>query len=445
MKAQPALLVLLLAAGCAHYAPAPLADDPAVLAAPVSAILEASASTVERPWLQPTPVDLSAPLTTQGVAALAVVNNPDLIALRARTDVADAQAFAAGLLPDPTFSIGADKVLSGPDTFLNIAGALGLDLNALRKRAVTREQARAQARQVRLDLAWAEWQTAGQARIQAVRIAGLSEIANLSRDSNAAAQAQLGRAARAAARGDLAGSDAESARIAAFDAADRLRIAERDLLGARQELAKLLGLLPDTPLALATLALPQEPPSAEHLFALARAGRTDLAALRAGYGVQEAALHKAVLDQFPTLNLTITGNRDSAGNFLLGPTVDFTLPLWNRNRGGIAVERATREALKSEYEARLFQTRAKISAAWAGIALARRQLADAEAGLPTLRRQAGVSDRAASRGDLSRTAAMASVQQLRDRLLVIAQARLAIQEQTIALELLSGEPTEGWK
>ncbi|MFX8453537.1 hypothetical protein ABTL48_21310, partial [Acinetobacter baumannii] len=81
-----------------------------------------------------TTINLAAPLTPQGVAALAVVNNPDLIALRSRAGVAEAQAFAAGLLPDPTFSFGADKVLSGPDTFLNIAGALGLDLNALRKR-----------------------------------------------------------------------------------------------------------------------------------------------------------------------------------------------------------------------------------------------------------------------------------------------------------------------
>ncbi|MFX8762610.1 TolC family protein, partial [Acinetobacter baumannii] len=83
------------------------------------------------------------------------------------------------------------------------------------------------------------------------------------------------------------------------------------------------------------------------LFAIARDSRTDLAALRAGYDAQEASVHKAVLDQFPTLNLSVTGNRDSAGNLLLGPTIDFTLPLWNRNRGGIAVERATRKALKS--------------------------------------------------------------------------------------------------
>jgi len=445
VRSRAALALLALTTGCAHYTPLPLSDHPTLLDQTVPAVLEARASAVERPWLHPNAVDLSAPLSPQGVAALAVVNNPDLIALRMRANVADAQAFAAGLLPDPTFSIGADKVLSGPDTFLNIAGALGLDINALRKRAVTRQQANAQAQKVRLDLAWAEWQTAGQARIQVVRIDGLARIVDLNRASASATQIQLARVTRASLRGDVTATEAESARLAAFDAADRLRTAERDLLTAKQELARLLGLPPDNVLALAPIAMPQEPPSAERLFALARESRTDLAALRAGYGAQEATVHKAVLDQFPTLNLTITGNRDSAGNSLLGPTVDFTLPLWNRNRGGIAVERATREALKAEYDARLFQTRAEIAAAWSGIGLARRQLADAEAGLTALRRQAEVSDRAARRGDLSHAAAMTAAQQLRDRQLVIAQASLAIQEQTIALELLSGEPIEGWK
>lgn len=445
MKTGLAWPLVLLAAGCAHYAPAPLNEHPAVLAEPVAGVLQTRASSIARPWLQPATVDLSAPLAPQGVAALAVVNNPDLIALRARADVTDAQAFAAGLLPDPTFSIGADKVLSGPDTFLNIASALGLDLNALRKRAVTRDQARAQAQQVRLDLAWAEWQTAGQARIQAVRIGGLCGIVDLSREADAAAQAQLARTVRAVARGDVPASDAETARIAAFEAADRYRTAERDLLTAKQELARLLGLPPDTPLALSPVALPPAPPPANRLFAIARDSRADLAALRAGYGAQEAAVHKAVLDQFPTLNLTVNANRDSAGNLLLGPTIDFTLPLWNRNRGGIAVERATREALKTEYEARLFQTRADIAAASAGIALARRQLAEAEGGLPMLKRQAEASGRASRRGDLSSAAAMTAAQQLRDRQLVIAQAHQAILEQTIALELLSGEPIEGWE
>ena len=387
MKTRLTLLLVVLATGCAHYVPLSLEENPAVLATPITAVLETRANAVERPWLKPTLIDLSAPLTPEGVAVLAVVNNPDLIALRARANVADAQAFAAGLLPDPTFSISAEKVLSGPDTFLNIAGAIGLDLNSLRKRAVTREQARDQAKQVRLDLAWAEWQTAGQARIQAVRIDGLTRIAELTGETNTAAQAQLARAARATSRGDVPASDAEAARVAAFDASDRLRTAEKDLLTAKQGLARLLGLPPETRLALAPVSLPDAPAPTEHLFAIARDSRTDLAALRAGYGAVEAAVHKAVLDQFPTLDLSVTGNRDSASNFLLGPSIGFTLPLWNRNRGGIAIERATREALKVEYEARLFQTRADISAAWAGIALARRQLIDAEGGIPALQRQ----------------------------------------------------------
>lgn len=444
MKANLILILPLGLAGCATYAPAPLGEYPALLATPVASVLEARASAIERPWLKPVNVDLAAPLSPEGIAAIAVVNNPELIALRARAGIADAQVFAAGLLPDPTFSIGADKVLSGPDTFLNLASSLGLDINALRKRAVTRQQVAAQARQVRLDLAWAEWQTAGQARIQAVRILGLSRIVTLAQASEAAGQIQLARNNAAALRGDIAASNAEAARIAAYDAADRLRIAEQDLLVAREELARLLGLPPQSRLALADKALPGVPPPAERLFTLAETKRSDLAALRAGYASQEASVRLAVLQQFPSLNLTITGNRDSAGNLLLGPAIDFTLPLWNRNRGGIAIERASRDALRAEYGARLFQARAEISAAWAGIALSRRQLGEAEAGLPSLERQAAASEAAARRGDIARAAADAAVQQLRDRQLAIAQLELAISEQTIALELLSGEPSEEW-
>lgn len=445
MKHVGPIALVLAMSGCAHYAPLPLGDSPKVLETPVASILEEHAGAIERPWLKPTKINLSAPLSPDAIAALAVINNPDLVALRTRSGIADAQVFAAGLLPDPAISLSADKVVSGPDTLANLASAIGLDLNALRTRAVTREQAREQARQVRLDLAWAEWQTAGQAKIQAVRIIGLGTIFELSRQSALAAQTQLARTAAAAARGDVPASDAETARIAAFDAKDRARTAALDLANAKLDLARLLGLPPGTNLELAPVALPGTPPSTERLFEIARANRTDLAALRAGYGAQEAAVHKAVLDQFPSLNLTLNVARDSTGNLQVGPAVDFTLPLWNRNRGGIAVERATRETLRAEYAARLFQTRADIAAANSGIALSRRQLDEAKAGLATLQELAAVSARAAAKGDLSQAAAITAEQQLRDRELIVAQADLAIREQTIALELLSGEPIEGWK
>jgi outer membrane protein TolC len=444
MKRALAAASFVVLASCAHYEPHPLTSEPPVLAEPVASVLEARANEINRPWLRPVDLDLTAPLTPDAIAALVVLNNPDLKAQRVRAGVADAQVFAAGLLPDPTISLGANKVITGPDPFLDLASAIGLDINALRVRGVTRQKAIANARQVRLDLAWAEWQTAGQARIQAARILGLQKVVDLAGPSHETAESLLQRIERAATRGDVSGDRLQSARVAALSVADTLRTAETSLAAARTELYTLLGLPPGTELRVAQIPLPAQPPATDTLFNLARQDRTDLRALQAGYQAQEATVHKAVLDQFPTLNLTINANRDSAGNFMAGPAVDFTLPLWNRNRGGIAVERATRAALKAEYDARLFETRAEIAAAEAGLAVAYRQLADSEAGLAQFQRYAEAAQRAAQQGDLSLETAQDAEQTLRDREIAITQSQEAIREQSIALELLTGTPREAW-
>ena len=439
-----AIPLALLLSGCATYTPHPLNDAGTVLTPPVPSVLEAKANAIQRPWLKPVTLDLSKPLTPDAIATIAVINNPDLKAQRVRAGVSDAQVFAAGLLPDPSVSLGANKVITGPDPFLDLASGLGLDINALRTRGVTRARAEADARQVRLDLAWAEWQTAGQARIQAARIEGLTKIVALAQKSQTVAQSLLTRIQRATARGDVADDRLQAARLSELNAAQTLRTAQGNLAAAREELDKLLGFPPGTRFALAPVSLPPAPPAVATLFAVARKDRTDLAALRAGYQSQEASVHKAVLDQFPNLTLTINANRDSAGNFMVGPAVDFTLPLWNRNRGGIAVARATRAALKAEYDARLFQTRADIGAAVAGIRVAMRQRADALKGLPEVRHYAQASRRAEAHGDLSLESALNAEQALRDRRMLIAQSDTDIVQQMIALELLTGAPRETW-
>jgi outer membrane protein TolC len=438
------LAIALLACGCATYHAQPLDGRPAVLAPPVAAVLERAAEAIDRPYLPPVQVDLAAPLSPDAIAALAVIGNPDLKALRLRAGVADAQAFMAGLLPDPTFSWGIDRILSGPDAFDNIAASLGLDLNALRTRTVSHERARAEARQVRLDLAWAEWQTAGRARIQAARVLGLERQLILLRASVEASRLLLQRSMRAAVRGDIDAGQVEAARLAAADLADRRRVAERDLNAARQELLRLIGFPPDAPIQLLPTELSEAPLDAATLFALARRERTDLQALQEGYAAQEAAVHKAVLDQFPTLDLTINATRDTGNNRLLGPAVGFTLPLWNRNRGGIAVERATRDALKAEYESRLFQARADIFAAVSGVEIAWAQRRQMLADLPELMRLSEASQAAAARGDVSLAAVLVAQQALRDTQQRLEQNDQDIREQTIALELLTGVPQGAW-
>src|SRR5882757_8951708 len=192
------ILVATLLAGCASYAPVPL--DRGIVSADM-AVLSRDAATIDRPFLKPTTIDLNAPLDDNAIAVLAVLGNPDLKAQRVKAGVSDAQAFAARLLPDPTFSMGVDHLLSGPDPLDALRSAIGLDLNALRTKKVVRAQTQAQARQVRLDLAWAEWQTAGQARIQAARIRGLELTAGAQKAASGAARRMLDRTLRAAARG----------------------------------------------------------------------------------------------------------------------------------------------------------------------------------------------------------------------------------------------------
>jgi outer membrane protein TolC len=298
--------------------------------------------------------------------------------------------------------------------------------------------------QVRLDLAWSEWQTAGAARLQAIRIMALEQALQLADATNDNARSLLDRTLRAAGRGDIAGDQVQAARLAAADAADKARTAQSDLNTARFELTRLLGLPPATALRLAPVTGDDVTLDSGKLFAIAQANRTDIKALEAGYASQEAVVHKAILDQFPSLGLTLTANRDTSGNMIVGPSVDFTLPLWNRNRGGIAIEKATREALKAEYDARLFQTRAEIAAAVAGIEIARRQRDAVRRDLPASERFAQASRAAAARGDLSLATAQTAEQALRDKRIALSQTEQAIAEQMIALELLTGTLREAW-
>lgn len=438
------LLAGSLLSGCQTYRAAPLSAPSDVLAPPDPAILSADAATIDRPFLTPQPIDLSQPLTPNALAVIAVLENPDLKAQRAKSGVTDAQAFAARLLPDPSFQANFDKILSGPDVFNAFGGQLALDIGQLRTARVTREAGEASKRQVRLDLAWAEWQTAGQARLQGVRVLALTDQLAIARTSAAAAEKLFQATQRATGRGDIAASDLDSRRQALLDMTDKLRVAERDLAAAKGDLNRMLGLPPETELRLAAPADPVVPPNSAALVAQAIGRRLDLQALRAGYGVAEADLHKAVLDQFPNLSLTVAGARDTADNYTVGPAVGFTLPLWNRNRGGIAIARATREQLRAEYDARLFQTRAEIDAAIGALVTMRRQQAELIAQMPALERFVASTERAAKRGDLAPATADTAAQALRDRRLTLRQLDQQIAEQTIALELLSGGPAEGW-
>jgi outer membrane protein TolC len=88
--------------------------------------------------------------------------------------------------------------------------------------------------------------------------------------------------------------------------------------------------------------------------------RPDLLALAAGYDAQDQRYRGAVLAQFPALNVGLSRARDSSNIYSKSVGITLSLPFLNRNRGNIAIEKATRQKLFDEYQQRLWSSRNEI-------------------------------------------------------------------------------------
>lgn len=445
VPAASAVLGVLAMSGCTLYHPQPLAaaDIDASLESPDRSQLSRSAAQLQHPLLPPVQLDFSRPLTGEEVGVIAVIANPDLRALRTQQGVADAQVFASGLMPDPQISAGFDKLLSplGAGFSNAYAGSVSLDvLGALATRPTERRAAKAAAEQVRNDIAWQEWTTAGQAWLLAVRLFYQVRARNLTRQAADQAERALQRALTAAGKGDLARDEIEVRRIAAVDAMDRALAAERDADTTRLDLNQTMGLKPAERLDLA------DPPplgawphvSADDLFAAARAQRLDLAALAQGYASQEASLHRAILGQYPRLGITLNRASDTSAVHTLGPAVSFDLPLWNRNRGGIAAARADRTRLRAEFAARLHQTRADIAALVTSLDRDEQARSVLAAQLPGIEQTARALEDAARHHDVTQPTAEAARSSALDKQVTLLALEQSCAEQRIALALASG-------
>lgn len=444
-----ALTALLLSA-CASFAARPLdgADVNAVLASPDRAALVQEVAKFSHPRLAPVSLDFTKPLTADELAVIAVLANPNLRALRSQQQVADAQVFASGLLPDPQLSLGVDRVLAPRGQGLSdaFAGSLTLDLlGALVTRSVERQITHAAAEQVRLDMAWQEWITAGQARLLAIRLPRQRMAAQLARQAADDAEVGLRRTLAVAARGDLKGDEVEARRIAASDASTRALAAERDAETSALELNRILGLMPGEVLLVADAPPLDEwrPPDPVALFAAARGARLDLQAFAAGYDSQQAALHRAVLGQYPRLSLTLNRARDTSSVQTFGPAVALDLPIWNRNRGAIAVAEATRERLRSEFAARLYQSRADIADLVATLNRNEQAREAVAAQLPGIERIADGFEAAARRGDVTVPLAESARASAIDKRLAYLALDQACAEERVALAVAVGRPFPG--
>ncbi len=344
-----------------------------------------------------------APLDMERIATVAVLNSPTLQVARASFGVAQAQAFAAGLLPDPHFQFAADhpydRVYPGDPRYreYNTYGLeLDIDLLSLLTHSSVRASARGDLRNAQLQLLWQEWQTVAEARTVYVE----QSIAGERREFLAHAQqiyalaAQHSQSAQAAGNATLEQTSADLAVLQ--DVGSRLGDAERSLLTAQQELHALLGIDPSVRLPLQPLPAPRLPSRSElddSIAGLAQR-RPDLLALQAGYGAEEERVRTAILSQFPNVAIGFTQARDNRNVHSIGGLVNLNLPLFNRGRGQIAIERATREHLRADYQARLDQATSDLWHLWRELRQLQAQLAALEQQQPALQRSVDAAERA---------------------------------------------------
>ena len=434
--------VLALCAGlgaCAGYAPRPLPD---AASWPQPARLRVDARHIALPALASQSVDLGAPLTLQEVAALAVLNDPRLQVVRARVGVARAQAFAAGLLPDPTFSAAREVPQGRGGGATSTAYKLGLqfDLGSLVTRGAAVSGARAHLRQVDLQLLWQEWQTAAAAERDYVELVGLRERDALLRQQLGAAAQRLRRDRAAQAAGIEPRTTADADLVELQSLRVRLDAEARRRESALGALDALLDLRPGTPLRLA--GMPRYDPAAvadaTHDLSRLATIRPDLLALRAGYASQQQRLREAVLSQFPSVGIGISRARDTSDVNTVGFGVTLNLPLLNGSRGAIAVQRATRGELYDEYLLRLQKARAQAEQLLVDIRLLRSQRRGLRSALAPLRSAALAADAALRRGDVTLPQAQAQRRAWLDQRLALLANEQQTAQQTVALQLLTG-------
>lgn len=351
-----ALVCAIWLTGCATYSPLPLGEGQGVK--DVSQ-LSADTSTMPLPALRSHQVDLSHGMDVTDVAILAIANNPDLKVMRDQLGVARAQAFQAGLLPDPQISIN-QEYLTHPIPGYRTSSAYGIsqDITSLLLRSTRKAAANAQADQVNLDLLWAEWQTIAQARQLFNQVVSLRDQQQRLATEQAALVSVDGYVRKALQDGNLTYDSASAGLNAYADATKRLSDNAVQLHQAEHDLRVLLGLAPDAPLQLTGEPFQTAPTPDQVEMALASLPRRrpDLLALQAGYKAQEATLRGAIRAQFPALTFGLDRQSDNSGIGSHGITIGFTLPLFDRNQGNIRIEKATRQQLKDDYENRVLTT-----------------------------------------------------------------------------------------
>jgi outer membrane protein TolC len=376
-------------------------------------------------------------------AVFSVLFSPKLMADRDRRGLAQAQLIQAGILPNPTVGMTRDFITGGFTVGqFNPYGFTGSwDVSSLVSHGAKVKAARANVDAVSLDVAWTEWQTAEGAKLAFYRVVALGAQLNQAKQIDADQQATVNALQSAVDRHERSVVDLAAAQAARQDSLSTVLAIEQELDQRQLALKRAIGFWPQAPLAIRSdFALPSSisPPAERELVGNLENQRLDLVGLRVGYQSQEETVRAAILAQFPKVALGFTHGSDASNVHTTGFGITFDLPLFDRNQGSIATEKATRLKLYDEFVNREFEARSDIASALTDIHSLNQQIAVAQAALPVFQRLVDIAKTASEEGAADVLSYFQARITLNQRTLLILKLKQTLIEAKSALELASG-------
>lgn len=336
-------------------------------------------------------------LSVEELVSRALADSPDLRAARAELDAAAGRLRQAGLRPNPMLELGGQKALS-PDNNLMVGVSVPLDLNGRKEGrvGVAERELQMKSAQVRDR----ERRLAGDVRMKAGEVlaarrnAGVADdLLRANRDALRLVQERVRQGATPALEENLLLVEVNRLEASRQTLTSRVEI-------ATLQLKALIGMAPDTPLAVRGELAPAAPAlDAAEALRQGLAIRADIDAARAEISMGVAKIRKEQAEGRWDASVNVGYQRQDFGFDLNGLTasgatrpihdvfhyfgagVSIMLPVRNRNQGNIAAAQAEAQAAERRLEFAELTVRQEVSAAFAQYEAARRALEIYERGV----------------------------------------------------------------
>ena len=337
------MMVLLLLVGCQT---AELQQRRAAVSGDIASRFATDLSTETEPGTTQLPPGVATEdgLTEDEAVAIALWNNAAYQGLLADLGVSSAQLLDAGLIADPQFSTFLPL---GPKQF-EFTTFQAID-------ALWLQPVRVKAAEMDLDRVSQTMVQNGLDVIRDVRVAHASlllaqEQAKVAQEAESLRRQIAELAQKRLDAGDISELEATTSRIDALQAQATASRAVQDVEVARHQLRTLIGLAMngDSVDAVSDTDISISPLDADTLLSTALAMRPDLRAAEISI---EVACERVGLAQMQFMNLDAIYDANGSGSrgFESGPGLRFTIPIFNRNQGGIAIADAQVQRAARQY------------------------------------------------------------------------------------------------